>query len=137
MSYLLDTNAVSLILKRKDSPARHRLKAAIEAGESVVLSAIVMHELWYGVARSADLEKNAERVRILASGLSGIIPFTEEDAVLAGRLRAELASRGELIGPFDLLIAAQALRIDATLVTGNVREFARVKGLKWENWVGA
>lgn len=56
---------------------------------------------------------------------------------MAGKLRQYLAKRGQMIGPYDLLIAAQALRLDRTLVTGNVREFSRVPGLRWVDWTAA
>ena len=68
------------------------------------------------------------------AGAIGVVPFDEEDAAIAGDLRFALESDGTPIGPFDLLIAAQALRMKATLVTGNVGEFSRVQGLAWENW---
>ena len=57
-------------------------------------------------------------------------------AVVAGDLRATLEAAGTPIGPYDLLIAAQALRADATLVTANVKEFGRVAGLRWQDWAG-
>ncbi len=60
--------------------------------------------------------------------------FSEEDAMTAGDLRASLDAAGTPIGPYDLLIAAQALRISATLVTANVSEFTRVPGLQWQDW---
>ena len=60
--------------------------------------------------------------------------LTEEDAVVAGDLRATLEAAGTPIGPYDLLIAAQALRNDATLVTANAAEFARVPSVRWQDW---
>ena len=62
------------------------------------------------------------------------IPFDEEDAAAAVDLRAALETAGTPIGPYDLLIVAQALRSGATLVTANVSEFARVRGLAWQDW---
>jgi tRNA(fMet)-specific endonuclease VapC len=62
------------------------------------------------------------------------VSFEERDAAIAGDLRASLEASGTVIGPYDLLIAAQALRTDATLVTANTSEFARVPGLMWEDW---
>jgi tRNA(fMet)-specific endonuclease VapC len=63
-----------------------------------------------------------------------LVPFDEKDAGIAGDLRATLDASGRPIGPYDLLIAAQALRMGATLVTANVAEFARVEGLNWRDW---
>ena len=63
-----------------------------------------------------------------------VVPFDEEDARAAGRVRAELAAAGTPIGAYDILIAGQAVRSGATLVTADSREFARVRGLAWEDW---
>ena len=78
--------------------------------------------------------ENAERLRVFLSGGIAVSPFAEEDAVTAGDLRAVLEAAGTPIGPYDLLIAAQALRRDATLVTTNASEFARVPDLRWQDW---
>ena len=69
--------------------------------------------------------------------ISIIVPFDDEDAAAAGDLRAALEAAGTPIGPYDLLIAAQALRSGTTLVTANVSEFARVRGLLWQDWTAA
>lgn len=86
------------------------------------------------VARSGHRRENAERLRIFLSGDIHITPFGEEDARSAGELCAALETAGTSIGPYDLLIADQALRNAATLVTANVSEFARVRGLAWQDW---
>jgi tRNA(fMet)-specific endonuclease VapC len=90
----------------------------------------VLHELWYGVARSARRRENAERLRTFLSGGIEVAGFDEDDARTAGDLRATLEAAGTLMGPYDLLIAAQALCTSATLVTVNLAEFARVPGLQ-------
>ncbi len=64
-----------------------------------------------------------------------MVEFNAQDAVTFGQIKTYLADRGQLIGPYDLLIAAQALSRDLVLVTNNLREFERVPGLKCENWV--
>jgi tRNA(fMet)-specific endonuclease VapC len=89
------------------------------------------------VTRSQRRQENAERVRIFLSGSVGVLAFQEEDATRAGELRADLERAGTPIGPYDLLIAAQALRTGSTLVTSNTAEFARVAGLRWEDWTTA
>jgi tRNA(fMet)-specific endonuclease VapC len=132
--FLLDTNAVSAILKERPKHVRQRFRMVVERGDSVALPIIVRHELHYGARRSPNPPLNFERLDALLSQLSEAEPFTIEDAEISGDLRAELAARGEMIGPYDLLIAAQALRLKATLVTANVREFSRVPGLAWEDW---
>src|SRR5436305_9339356 len=95
---------------------------------------MLLSERGYGVARSQHRPQNAERLRSFMSGNVVVLPFEEEDAVIAGEIRAELRSAGTLIGPYDLLIAAQALRAGATLVTANVNAFRRVRGLECEDW---
>lgn len=70
----------------------------------------------------------------LFSGPISLIPFEEEDAKSAGRIRAELEVAGRKIGAYDLLIAGQAMRHKLKLVTANGKEFGRVKGLDWEDW---
>ena len=97
----------------------------------------MLFELWYGIARSQRRRQNANLLRTFLSGPLTIVPFDEDDAATAGELRAALAAAGTPIGPYDLLIAAQALRTGATLVTANVSEFARVQGLIWEDWTAA
>jgi len=63
-----------------------------------------------------------------------ILPFDAEDGRIAGDIRARLEQSGTPIGPYDYLIAAQAVRHKLTLVTANEKEFSRVDGLRWENW---
>lgn len=134
MSYLLDTNAVIALLKNEPAILRKRLRRVVSKGEAVALSSIVLYELWYGVARSTRRRENADRLRVLLSGGIEVVAFGEEDAAAAGDLRATLEAAGTPIGPYDLLIAAQALRSNATLVTANVSEFARVSCLRWQDW---
>jgi tRNA(fMet)-specific endonuclease VapC len=134
VSYLLDTNAVIVLLKNEPAIFRKRLRRTVSKGAAIAVSSIVLYELWYGVARSARRRENAERLRVFLSGGIAVSPFTEEDAMTAGDLRATLEAAGTPIGPYDLLITAQALRSDATLVTANVSELARVPGLQWQDW---
>jgi tRNA(fMet)-specific endonuclease VapC len=134
VSYLLDTNAVIALLKDEPAIFRKRLRRAVSRGAAIAVSSIVLYELWYGVARSARRRENAERLRVFLSGGIEVSAFDEEDARTAGDLRATLEGAGTPIGPYDLLIAAQALRTGATLVTANVAEFTRVPGLQWQDW---
>ena len=134
MNYFLDTNAVIALLKNQPAGVRGRLRRVVSRGASIAVSSVVLYELWYGVARSERRRDNAERLRIFLSGKIDVVPFDEQDAVTAGDLRATLEAAGTPIGPYDLLIAAQALRKRATLVTANISEFARVQGLVWQDW---
>jgi tRNA(fMet)-specific endonuclease VapC len=132
VTYHLDTNIVIALLKNKPAGVRERFRRAESEGSSIIVSSVVLFELWYGVARSGRREENTERLRVFLSGNIGVSPFEGEDAAIAGDLRSGLEAGGTSIG--DLLIAAQALRAGATLVTANVSEFARVPGLAWQDW---
>ncbi len=134
MSYLLDTNAVIALLKNQPATFRKRMRRAVSKDAAVAVSSIVLFELWYGVARSGRPRENAERLRVFLAGGIDVVPFTQEDAATAGEVRAALEAAGTPIGPYDLLIAAQALRAGATLVTANVSEFGRVPRLLWQDW---
>ena len=134
--YLLDTNAVIAILNDRPPSVRKKLRTALKRGE-VLVSSIVFVELWYGVAKSSCTKENAERLRVFMAGDMTPIPFDEDDAKAAGEVRAALEIAGKTIGAYDLLIAGQALRLGATLVTANQGELGDVPGLKWENWAHA
>lgn len=130
----LDTNVVIGIVNGRDPSLRHRLEEQMRAGMQVTLPVIALFEMRYGFAKSTRREDN-ERVleRFLALGID-VIPFDAEDAAHAGDIRATLEKSGTPIGPYDCLIAAQARRRSATLVTANSREFARVPGLLLADW---
>jgi|SRR5208282_918295 len=132
--YLLDTNACIALINGKPASVRTRFRDAVTADEKVLVSSVVAFELWYGVAKSTRPEANTQLVETFFAGPVGLLPFEFEDAKVAGRVRAALEASGKPVGAYDLLIAGQALRHELTLVTANVREFSRVKGLVWEDW---
>lgn len=134
MIYLLDTNVAVAIIRDRPAQVRTRLRQVIEEGGTVSVPTIVLFELWYGAARGEHGEKNRAQVHAFLAGGIEVLPFEGADAEQAGRVRADLEGRGGVIGPFDLLIAGQALRQKATLVTANVREFSRIDDLIWEDW---
>jgi tRNA(fMet)-specific endonuclease VapC len=136
MTYLLDTNACIALIN--GAPAvRKRLEKALGRDTTVATSAIVTYELWYGVAKSARPEANTDRLQAFFAGPLRLLPFEDEDSRHAGTVRAQLEAAGTPIGAYDILIAAQALRHKLILVTANVREFSRIKGLSWEDWAKA
>ncbi len=99
----------------------------------VAISVVTAFELEVGALRSQG-QHYSEAVRLLIAILP--VPPLEDAARAAyGQLRAALERRGEVIGAYDMLIAAHALTLDATLATNDEKEFNRVKGLKVENWV--
>lgn len=122
------------ILRDRPPTVREQFRDRVAAGASVSISSVVLFELWYGVAKSGRPRDNAERLAVFLAGGVDVVSFDEEDAAAAGELRARLEAAGTPIGPFDALIAGQASRRGATLVTANTSEFARVPGLRWEDW---
>jgi tRNA(fMet)-specific endonuclease VapC len=131
MRYLLDTNAVIAVLNDAGSKVGERLRR--EAPADIAVSAIVMHELFYGAFKSRRVSQNAGLIDSLQFD---VLEFSNEDARQAGVIRADLAVLGTPIGPYDVLIAGQALSRDMTLVTRNTAEFARVPALRIEDWEG-
>ena len=129
--YLLDTNIVTYLMKGS-FPALNETAMTVHPSQMAV-SAVSLLELEYGASKSRWGEKSRQTLRIFLSAFQ-IIPFTEADAVVAGRIRAELAGRGIPIGVYDLQIAAQALTRGMTVVTHNTGEFRRVPGLPLEDW---
>jgi len=134
MGYLLDTNICIVLINGTSQPARKRFTKAVQSGEELWLPSVSLHELWYGVAKSAKVEANTQRLKMFLGGAVRVLEFGAEDARSAAEIRNTLERKGTPIGGYDLLIAGQALSRDLTLVTSNTREFGRVKGLAWEDW---
>ena len=134
MIYLPDTKVFSRYLRGEDV----RIKAKLEANLRICrLSSVVLSELEYGAAKRPDLAMLRTRVARLREVIADEANYTCEDAVYYGAIRAHLARlkpNAQPIGPYDLMLAAQALRLGAVLVTNNTAEFARVPNLSVEDW---
>jgi tRNA(fMet)-specific endonuclease VapC len=130
VKYLLDSNVVIQLFK-----GHQRVMARVDRSEEADfgLPAIVIHELYFGAFRSRQVSANVARVDRLKFE---VVDFDREDARVAGEIRAALAAAGTPIGPYDVLIAGQALARELTLITHNTGEFSRVKGLRIEDWEG-
>jgi tRNA(fMet)-specific endonuclease VapC len=133
LSHLLDTNVLSDLVRNPQGAVASRIAALGEA--AVCTSIIVASELRYGACKAGS-QALAERVDLLLSAIE-VLPLEAPADRRYGELRDALTRRGEIIGPNDLLIAAQALVMDLTLVSANVREFSRVPGLRLEDWLGS
>ena len=134
MRYLLDTNTLIYVLN-----ARPNHQAVIErfdrqAPEDLAASSVTLAELRYGIAKSRRHEANRRTLKRVLEALN-VVPFDARAAETYGPLRAELEAAGKPIGPLDTLIAAHALSLGVTLVTGNTREFSRIPHLRLENWI--
>ena len=133
---LLDTNVVIAVVNDEPRIVVERFAKSVLAEARLAISSVVLFELFYGIARShpGRQAENTARLDRFLSGTVEIVVLESEDAKYAGQVRADLARRGTPIGPYDVLIAGQALRHGATLVTANTAEFSRVAGLAVENW---
>jgi tRNA(fMet)-specific endonuclease VapC len=134
MNYLLDTNACIALINGTPPSVRSQFRKAISTGSDVLVSSIALFELWYGVAKSSRRDFNKKRLETFFAGPIHPLPFEDQDAEIAGAIRADLESIGKPIGAYDILIAGQAIRNRLTLITANLSEFARIKGLAWADW---
>ncbi len=134
MNYLLDTNVCIALLNETSPQIEARVLKELRANSLLSVSSVSAFELWYGVAKSARRQSNAQKLTAFLGSWVNILFFENEDARIAGELRAEMDSIGRPIGQYDLLIAGQAVRHKMTLVTANVREFGRIKTLAQEDW---
>lgn len=131
LPYLLDSSTCIDLIRR--NPSAHLQSRFIAESTGVVLSAVVLTELLVGVRKSLDPVGAARRVEQFCAPLT-LRAFDEDAAAHASDIRADLERRGIKIGPLDTLIAGHARSLGAVLVTSNVREFARVDGLRVEDW---
>ena len=134
MNYLLDTKVCIALINGSSAKVRSRFIQAVHRHAELTTSLIVAHELWYGVAKSQQVARNANALTAFLSREVALLDYSERDAQAAGEIRAELESKGQRIGEYDTLIAGQAFARNLVLVTANTREFDRVKGLIVEDW---
>ena len=130
----LDTNGVIALLTGRVPKVLEQFEQAKTRSDDMAISCLVFHELRYGSANSARPHQNNARLDVLLLQGIAIIPFDADDAKEAADIRAHLKRLGTPIGPYDILIAAQARRRGATLVTANTQEFQRVPGLQVVDW---
>ena len=130
--YLLDTNICIYAINGSHPRLNHRL-LTIHPND-IYVSSITIGELEYGAAKSRWGSRTRQIMYAFLANFN-IIPFSEKDAVIFGRLRAELAAAGTPIGAYDLMIAAQGISGNLTVVTHNMREFSRVPGIVLEDWI--
>jgi tRNA(fMet)-specific endonuclease VapC len=127
--YLLDANAIIALLNDTTSNAARRVRR--EQPSDVAIPAIVAHEQFYGAFKS---RRAAQNLALIDALQFAVLEFDKEDARQAGAIRALLASKGTSIGPYDVLIAGQAVARNLILVTHYTQEFGRVPGLRFEDW---
>lgn len=136
MAWLLDTDTCIYLLTGKHPDYQRNILARLDAlprNERPVVSSVVLSELQYGIRKSRWRKANQALLGEFLLDFN-LRDYGVDAAVLYGELRTDLEKRGQPIGPMDMMIAAHALALNATLVTHNTREFARVKGLQQEDW---
>jgi tRNA(fMet)-specific endonuclease VapC len=128
--YMLDTDMVSFALRRQGRVADRLLE---HRPSEVCISSITLAELRFG----ADARRSRKLHRLIRTFIESVavVAFDQPAADRFGTVATSLARRGEPIGTFDTLMAAHALALDLTLVTNHTRHFARVVGLRTENWL--
>ena len=129
--YLLDTNILSDLVRNPQGKIAQRI--AREGEKNICTSIVVAAELRFGAEKRGS-ERLTKQLETILSAISAL-PLEEPADRHYGKLRAHLEERGTRIGPNDMLIAAQALALECTVITANDREFSRVPGLKVENWL--
>ena len=130
----LDTNVVIAFLKGTPAHLVARFEREI-MHDDFALPVITLFELYFGAAKSSRPRENIERISVFLQLPIAVLPFEPADAEEAGSVRAALERAGTPIGPYDILIAAQARRWTAVLVSANTSEFARVSGLETQDWM--
>ncbi len=130
MTHLLDTDACIRVLRQRPGFVE---RLSLMAPSDCAVSMVTVYELYCGVEKSRDSERERKKVERFVSAIIEL-PLDRVAAETAARIRADLERQGQPIGPYDLLIAGQALASDLTLGTNNTREFQRVAGLKIESW---
>lgn len=129
--YLLDTNICIYAINKKPELVLNRIKKEIHRG--IYISTLTIAELEYGVENSSRIESN--RVALIKFlSVFNTLAFDDFYPIPYGKLKSKLKKAGSLIGPIDMLLAAQAISKNLILVTNNIKEFERINGLKIEDW---
>jgi tRNA(fMet)-specific endonuclease VapC len=131
MRYLLDTSTCIETIRGNSAVVS---KVAAVSPEDLAISTISWYELYTGVEKCRDPGREKAKLEIFRNNVHELV-FDIPAAVAAARIRADLESRGEMIGPYDVLIASQAQTHGLILVTANTKEFLRITGLVVENWL--
>jgi tRNA(fMet)-specific endonuclease VapC len=130
--FFLDTNTCIYFLNGKYESIRSKILSTSPA--EISIPSVVKAELLLGAYKSKKRKENTEKVEKLLEPFE-IVPFFDLITYVYAEIRNETEKKGEIVGPNDLLIASIVKFYDGTLVTNNVKEFERIKGLKIENWV--
>jgi tRNA(fMet)-specific endonuclease VapC len=131
LAYMLDTNICIYVMKHHPPELRDRFNAL---ADQLCISSITLGELHYGAEKSAQRDKNLAALEHFVARLD-VLPFGDKAAAHYGQVRAELERAGTPCGPHDMQIGGHARSEGLIVVTNNMREFARMPGLRSENWL--
>lgn len=129
----LDSNVLVDLMRRGRPHVRRHMQEALESGAALKVSTVVAHELVLGAHKSGRVQQQLELVGATLAQMD-VEPWSWDDALATGRLRAELEVVGRGVGAYDTMIAGQALARDWIVVTADVKDFARFKGLQIVDW---
>lgn len=130
LQYMLDTNICIYVIKNRPVGLREQFN---RLAEQICISTITLAELYYGAEKSSRGVENLRAVEQFVARLE-TLPFSAKEAAHYGQVRAELERAGQPAGPHDMLIGAHARSAGLIVVTNNLREFERIRGLRVENW---
>jgi len=128
---MLDADACIRIIRKRTGSTAEKFK---RHGGAIAISTIVFYELSFGAANSQHPDLHREKLEDFTSRLK-VVPFDDLAGDHAADIRLHLSRKGQVIGPMDILIAGHARSLNARLITGNLREFQRVEGLRCEDWL--
>ncbi|EAO9936895.1 TPA: type II toxin-antitoxin system VapC family toxin [Salmonella enterica] len=134
-TYMLDTCICSFIMREQPEAVLKRLEQAVLRRHRIVVSAITYAEMRFGCTGKKASPRHAQRVDAFCSRLDAVLAWDRAAVDATTEIRAVLAAAGTPIGSNDAAIAGHAIASGAILVTNNVREFERVPGLQYEDWV--
>jgi tRNA(fMet)-specific endonuclease VapC len=131
LQYMLDTNICIYVIKNYPAELRERFN---RLAEQLCISSITLGELHYGAEKSARRLQNLQAIEHFTARLE-VLPFGHKAAAHYGQIRAELERAGTPCGPHDMQIGGHARSEGLVIVTNNMREFARMSGVRAENWI--
>lgn len=132
--YMLDTTICSFIMRERPASVLERLQTAADGQHQIVISVITYYEMLLGTVGRNASPRHARLVEAFVARLSTILPWDAAAAEKAAWIKQDLAAKGTPVGGNDTMIAGHALAAECILVTNNIREFARIEGLRFEDW---
>lgn len=134
-TYMLDTNICSYVMRKRPVSTLEKLTTIVESNNSVVISAVTYAEMRFGAIGKKANPKHSEIVDAFMGCVDRVFPWDKAAVEATTNIRRYLSDKGIIIGSNDMAIAGNAISTNSILVTNNIKEFDRIPGLKYENWV--